>query len=146
MRRVILVLFSPTGIIITSIAGRGGGGALPDFLFFTWRFFPCSADRERNWPPSNKVVKYLVVFSFFRFFGSATKTNAECEKQQQKQRCLLPYYTYCNCTRTGSIIVSRTKFLYPSFLCPWKFEPSIIKLSRVPCLLCTRFERTSTAA
>ena len=38
--------------------GGGGGGALPDFFFF---FFPCSADRERDWPPC-KVV----------FFGLAT--------------------------------------------------------------------------
>ena len=38
--------------------GGGGGGGLPDIFFF---FFPCSADRERDWPPC-KVV----------FFGLAT--------------------------------------------------------------------------
>ena len=38
--------------------GEGGGGALPDFFFF-----PCSADHDRDWPPSK-------VF----FFGLATNT------------------------------------------------------------------------
>ena len=40
--------------------GVAGGGALPDFLVFS--FFPCSADHKRDWPPCKKVV----------FFGLAT--------------------------------------------------------------------------
>ena len=46
----------------------GGGGALPDFFFFS-----CSADHERDWPPC-KVV--------FRVGNQC----AECEKQQQQQQ------------------------------------------------------------
>ena len=37
---------------------------------FLFSFFPCSADHERDWPPF-KVV----------FFGLATNTLNECEKQ-----------------------------------------------------------------
>ena len=50
---------------------EGGGGALPDFLFFI--LFPCSADHERDWLPC-KVL----------FFGLATnalnvrKNNNNC--------------------------------------------------------------------
>ena len=56
MRRVLFILFD---LFSERAARRGGGGALPDGVFF---FPPCSADHERDWPPCNKVV----------FFGLAT--------------------------------------------------------------------------
>ena len=52
-----------------AVWGGGGGGGYAAILFILFSF-PCSADHERDWPPC-KVV----------FFGLATNTYAECEKQ-----------------------------------------------------------------
>ena len=51
MRRVIFFFFFFFFSERAARGGWGGGGALPDVFFFS----PCSADRERDWPPC-KVV------------------------------------------------------------------------------------------
>ena len=46
----------------SELAARGGGGGrCQTFSSFSFAFFPCSADHERDWPPSRVV-----------FFGLAT--------------------------------------------------------------------------
>ena len=59
MRRVIF--FSPFFLRTSSARGGGGGGGWGALPAFSFPFFPCSADHERDWPPC-KVV----------FFGLAT--------------------------------------------------------------------------
>ena len=62
-------------------AARGGGGGGVRCQTFSFSFFPCSADHERDWPPC-KVV-------FFGLATNALNVRNNNNKQQQKEECFV---------------------------------------------------------
>ena len=102
-------------------ARGGGGGALPDFFFFffslfsrpragvrcqtfSFSFFPCSADHERDWPPPCKVV----------FFGLATNAlNVRNNKQQHRRKV-----THCYIPSSVAVHYLKTELTYLSSQSP----------------------------
>ena len=81
-------------------SARGGGGGRVRCQTFSFSFFPCSADHERDWPPC-KVV-------FFRVGNQC----AECEKQQQQQQIGKSGHDPCDHSRGLPVLTfSSSRFL-----------------------------------
>ena len=84
MRRV-FVFFSPN----EQRAG-GGGGTLPDFFCF---LFSCSADHERDWPPS-KVV-FFVATNALNVGNNHSLNNNNISKYFMAVRNCINFFVIC---------------------------------------------------
>ena len=88
MRRVIFFSFFFSFFFFSERAARAGGGGGGGCQTFSFSFFPCSADHERDWPPC-KVV----------FFGLATNAlnvrnnnNNNNRGVLRRSRCVLCFF------------------------------------------------------
>ena len=120
MRRVIFYLFIYLFIYYYYYfaargggGGGGGGGVLPDFSF---SFFPCSADHERDWPPC-KVVFFGLATNALNVRNNNNNNNRPGDRADQAHRARLIARSI---TFLGCLLLVKSVFglvCFPNKLC-----------------------------